>query len=134
MPAGRLVRIHPPGKLWWLRGRLPETRGQAAEQRSRMAGSHELVAGGTAFGLRALRGQQVTEIGRAADQLTCTGYLEALGNGLFCLLHGWSGPKQRAWGRMARGKFDDRDAPKNEPLEVVFQRENCVAAEIRKRG
>ena len=73
-----------------------------------MAGSHELVAGGTSLGLRALRGQQVTETGRAADQLTRTGYLEALGNGLFGLLHGWSGPKQRAQRRMARGKFVDR--------------------------
>ena len=80
-----------------------------------MTGGHELVAGGTAFGLRALRGQQVTETGRAADQLTRTGYLEALGNGLFCLLHGWSGPKQRARGPMARGKFDDRATPQNLP-------------------
>jgi hypothetical protein len=29
----------------------------------------------------------VTEPRGAADQLTRTGYLEALGNGLFCLLH-----------------------------------------------
>ena len=70
-----------------------------------MAGGHELVAGGTSFGLRAFCGQQVTETGRAADQLTRTGYLEALGNGLFGLLHGWSGPKQRAHARLARGKF-----------------------------
>ena len=70
-----------------------------------MAGSHELVAGGTSFGLRALRGQQVTETGRAADQLTRTGYLEALGNGLFGLLHEESGAKQRTRPRMARGKF-----------------------------
>ena len=67
-----------------------------------MAGSHELVTGGTTFGLRALRGQQVTKTGRAADQLTRTGYLEALGNGLFCLLHEWSGGKQSTAGRLAR--------------------------------
>jgi hypothetical protein len=36
----------------------------------------------------------VTETGRAADQLTRSGYLEALGNGLFGLLHEWSGGKQ----------------------------------------
>ncbi len=52
-----------------------------------MTGSHKLVAGSTAFGLRAFRGEQVTETRRAANQLTRTGYLEALGNGLFCLLH-----------------------------------------------
>ena len=66
-----------------------------------MTGSHELVAGGTSFGLRALRGQQVTETGRAADQLTRSGYLEALGNGLFGLLHVESGGKQRTPARLA---------------------------------
>ena len=87
MPAGRLVRIHPPGEVVVLRSSLAETGRQAAEKHRSMAGRHQLVAGGTAFGLRALRGQQVTETGRAANQLTRTGYLEALGNGLFGLLH-----------------------------------------------
>ena len=67
-----------------------------------MAGRHELVAGGTAFGLRALRGQQVTETGCAADQLSGPGNLEALGNGLFGLLHGWSGRKQSTRAALAR--------------------------------
>jgi hypothetical protein len=52
-----------------------------------MAGSHKLVAGSTSLGLGAFRGEQVTKAWRAANQLTCTGYLEALGNGLFGLLH-----------------------------------------------
>ena len=97
-----------------------------------MTGGHKLVAGGTSFGLRALRGQQVTETGRAADQLTRTGYLEALGNGLFCLLHGWSGPKQRARVRMARGKFTDRRTPQNPRERRNFQRENERKVEYRK--
>ena len=67
-----------------------------------MAGGNQLVAGGTAFGLRALRGQQVTETGRAADQLPGSGNLEALGNGLFGLLHGWSGRKQSTRAALAR--------------------------------
>lgn len=70
-----------------------------------MAGGHKLVAGSTAFGLRALGGQQVTEAGRAANQLTRTGYLEAFGNGLFGLLHGWSYTKQRARERDAKDSF-----------------------------
>ncbi len=53
-----------------------------------MAYVNELVTGGTAFGLRALRRQQVTEAGRAANQLSAGGNLEALGDGLFGLLHG----------------------------------------------
>lgn len=56
-----------------------------------MAGCHELVFGGTTLLLRALRGKQVTETGRAADQLTSCGELEALGDGLFGLLHEESG-------------------------------------------
>jgi len=71
-----------------MRDGLPETGGQTAEQGLGMTGGHQLVAGSTSFGLRALGGQQVTETGRAADQLTRSGYLEALGNGLFGLLHG----------------------------------------------
>ena len=66
-----------------------------------MAFSNELVLGSTTFGLRALRGQQVTEARRAADQLSFGGNLEALGNGLFGLLHGRSGRKQSTGGVMA---------------------------------
>ena len=58
-----------------------------------MAGSHLLVAGGTAFGLRALRGQQVPEAGRATHEFARTGQFEALGDGLFGILHGESGRK-----------------------------------------
>ena len=115
-PAGRLVRIHPPGWVGILRNSLPETGGQTAEEWRSMAGSHELVAGGTAFGLRALGGQQVTEPGRAADQLTRSGYLEALGNGLFGLLHGVSGPKQTTTGGLASvlsGNFPPRKSRQN---------------------
>ena len=94
-----------------MRDRLPETGRQTAEERRSMTGGHELVAGGTSFGLRALRGQQVTETGRAADQLTRSGYLEALGNGLFCLLHEESGGKQRTPARLA-SVMSDKIAPR----------------------
>ena len=85
-PAGRLVKIHPPD--WFLLCALAEAGREAAEQRLRVTFGNELVARGTSFGLRAFRGQQVTEARRAANQLTRGGYLEALGNGLFGLLHG----------------------------------------------
>ena len=101
VPVGRLVRIHPPGGVGVERDSLPETGRQAAEERRSMARSHQLVARGTSFGLRAFRGQQVTETRRAADQLTRTGYFEALGDGLFCLLHEESGAKQRTPVRLA---------------------------------
>src|SRR5436190_3428660 len=117
-----------------MRDGLPEPGGQAAEERRGMAGGHKLVAGGTAFGLRALRGQQVTETGCAADQLTRTGYLEALGNGLFGLLHGWSGPKQRAHACLARGKFSGSESVGKASEWGDFQRENHPGAELRKRG
>ena len=60
-----------------------------------MACSNELILGSTTFGLRAFGGQQVPEAGRAADQLSGSGNFEALGDGLFGLLHGESGRKQR---------------------------------------
>ena len=72
-----------------------ETERQAAQERRRMAYIDELVTGGTTLGLRALRRQQVTEAGRAANQLSAGGKFEALGDGLFGLLHGESGRKQR---------------------------------------
>ena len=56
-----------------------------------MASGDEFVLGGTTFGLRALRRQQVPEAGRAANQLSGSGEFEALGDGLFGLLHGGSG-------------------------------------------
>ena len=70
-----------------------------------MAWGDKLVAGGTSFGLRALRGKQVPEAGRAADQLSGSGNFEALGDGLFGLLHGGSARKQRGRADMARGNF-----------------------------
>ena len=42
-----------------------------------MAHIDQLVTRSTTFGLRALRGQQVTEAGRAADKLSFGGNLEA---------------------------------------------------------
>ena len=53
-----------------------------------MAFGDELVLGSTTLLLRALRTKQVTEAGRAADELALGGQLEALSNGLFGLLHG----------------------------------------------
>ena len=70
-----------------------------------MAHIDQLVTRSTTFGLRALRGQQVTEAGRAANQLSAGGKFEALGDGLFGLLHGESGRKQRVKGGLARGFF-----------------------------
>ena len=78
---------------------------QAALKRLGMAGSHKLVLGGTTLLLRALGGKQVTETGRAAHELTSGGELEALGDGLFGLLHGESGRKQREPPPFARGKL-----------------------------
>ena len=65
-----------------------EPKGQTALERSSVAGSHQFVARGTSLGLRAFRGEEVTEARSAPDQLTRSGYFEALGNGLFGLLHG----------------------------------------------
>ena len=59
-----------------------------------MAFGDELVSGGTTLLLRAFRGQQVTEARRAAYELTGRGELEALGHGLFGLLHGEKRRKQ----------------------------------------
>ena len=80
-----------------------EAERQGALQRLRMAFGDELITGGTAFGLRALRGKQVTEAGRATDQLALGGQFEALGNGLFGLLHVRSWRKQRRPRALARG-------------------------------
>lgn len=68
-----------------------------------MAWGDKLVARGTSFGLRALRGKQVPEAGRAANQLSGSGNFEALGDGLFGLLHGGKVRKQRRHAEMARG-------------------------------
>ena len=83
-----------------------EAERQAALKRLGVAGSHELVLGGTTLLLRALRGKQVTETGRAANKLTGGGELEALGDGLFGLLHGGSGRKQGVLSRLARGNLE----------------------------
>ena len=71
-----------------------------------MAWGDKLVAGGTSFGLRALRGKQVPEAGRAANQFSGSGNFEALGDGLFGLLHGGSARKQSARVVMARGNLE----------------------------
>lgn len=52
-----------------------------------MAIRYKLVLSSTTLLLRALRTQQVTEARGAANQLALGGQLEALGNGLFGLLH-----------------------------------------------
>ena len=70
-----------------------------------MAHIDQLITRSTAFGLRALRRQQVTEAGRAANKLSASGNLEALGDGLFGLLHGESGQKQRAGPTLARANL-----------------------------
>ena len=77
---GRL-RFHPPREVFILRLKngLKSER-EAAFERLCVAFSHKLVAGGTALLLRALRGQQVTEAGRATHKLTCRGEFEALGH------------------------------------------------------
>ncbi len=68
-----------------------------------MAFGNELVARSTAFGLGAFRGEQVTKARRAANELALGGQLEALGYGLFGLLHEESGRKQGAVASLARG-------------------------------
>ena len=82
-----------------------EAERQAALERLGVAGSHKLILGGATLLLRALRGQQVTKTGRAAHELTSGGELEALGDGLFGLLHGESGRKQRVSTALARGNL-----------------------------
>ena len=47
-----------------------EAERESAFQGLRMAFGHELVTGGTALLLRALRGQQVTKTRRTTDELT----------------------------------------------------------------
>jgi hypothetical protein len=47
----------------------------------------------------------VPKAGRAAHELTGGGQLEALGDGLFGLLHGTSGRKQSSPSELARGFF-----------------------------
>lgn len=65
-----------------------QAEGETALERRFAAWVNQLVFGRTAFGLRALRGKQVPEAGRAANQFALGGHLEALGDGLFGLLHG----------------------------------------------
>lgn len=75
--------------------RLAEAKREGALERLRMAFGHQLIAGGTALLLGALRSEQVSETRRAANELATGGELEALGDGFFGLLHGESGRKQR---------------------------------------
>ena len=72
-----------------------EPKGQTALERLGMAFGNQLVLGSTSFGLGAFGGEQVTEARRAAYELTGRGELEALGHGLFGLLHGEKRRKQR---------------------------------------
>lgn len=69
-----------------------------------MAFGHLLVLGSTALGLGALRGEEVTEAGRATHELTFGGKLEALGDGLLGLLHGWEGEKAETRAVLGKGK------------------------------
>ena len=84
---------------------------QATFERRSMAFGDELVLGSTTLLLRALRTKQVTEAGRAADELALGGQLEALSNGLFGLLHEESGGTQTAGLRLARGIFQEMWRP-----------------------
>ena len=86
-----------------------EAEWQAALKRLGMAFGNELIFRGTALLLCALGSKQVTKTGRAAHELTSGGELEALGDGLFGLLHGESGRKQREPSLFARGKLAKLD-------------------------
>ncbi len=108
-PAGRFVgAVTRLEKFWLLQCgffcRLEAER-QTALQRRGVAFGNELVLRGTAFLLGALRGKQVTEAGRATDKLALGGQLEALGDGLFGLLHEKNGRKQGAHTGLARFVF-----------------------------
>ena len=98
---------------------LAQTERQGAVERLCMALGHKLVPGGTTLLLRALRGQQVPEAGRAANKLSGTGNLEPLGDGLFGLLHGESGRKQRAAGGLARVFWAFCDRTNKSPGELT---------------
>ena len=75
-----------------------------------MAFSDELVFGGTAFLLGAFGSQQVTKAGRAANELTFGGELEALSDGFLGLLHNEKGRKQRRLDALARAKCSKNGA------------------------
>lgn len=89
-----------------------------------MAFGHQLVLRGTALGLGALGGKEVTEAGRATLELTFGGELEALGDGLLGLLHGREGRRQRAPRGLARNLFGEApdhfaDGPKKSSKNYV---------------
>lgn len=69
-----------------------------------MTFGHKLVFRSATFLFVAFRSEQVPKAGRAAHQLALGGQLEALGDGLFGLLHEESGRKQRTWKLLARVK------------------------------
>src|SRR5690606_14015369 len=102
--------FHPSGVFLIMRALEAER--QAALEGRGMARSHQLVATGTTLLLRALRGQQVSEAGRTAHELAFRGKLEALGNGLFGLLHEMSGRTQGTNAGLASGKVTARAGPR----------------------
>ena len=105
-PPGRLERDHLADEVMVDASAVGlEAERQATFQRHSVAFGDELVLGSTTLLLRALRTKQVTEAGRAANELALGGQLEALSNGLFGLLHEESGGTQTAGLRLARGFF-----------------------------
>jgi len=74
--------VHLPDEVWvdaYARTAGLEAERQCPQKGLGMAWGDKLVARGTSFGLRAFRGQQVPEAGRAANQLSGSGNFEALG-------------------------------------------------------
>ena len=69
-----------------------------------MTSSHQLVPRGTTLLLRALGGKEMTETGRATQELSVSGQLEALSDRLLGLLHGNEGSKTEAGSRPVKGK------------------------------
>ncbi len=60
------------------------------------------------FLLGGLSAGDVPGPGRTVQQLACGGQLEALGNGLFGLLHGWNFRKQSVRPTLARANLQRR--------------------------
>ena len=83
-PAGRL-RNHPPGEV--VVKLRSEAERETAFEGSRMARGNQLILRSATFLLVRLRGEQVAEARRAADQLSPSGELETFRNGLLGLLH-----------------------------------------------
>jgi hypothetical protein len=65
------LRFHPPSEVFILLLKIGlEAERETAFERLSMAFGHQFVAGRTALLLRALRGQQMSETRRAANELT----------------------------------------------------------------